>query len=60
MLKAIAKLLEKRACHHEWDIVHNRDYEDQEPKTKWSEGRKAHTRMVLICKKCGKIEIVVI
>lgn len=60
MFKAIAKLLEKRACHHEWDIVHQRDYDDLEPKSKWDTSRKAHTRMVMVCKKCGKIEIIVI
>lgn len=34
MIKAFIKLLEKCACYHEWDIVHQKDYEDQEPTSK--------------------------
>lgn len=56
MWKTFVKILEKRACNHDWEIIHQKDYEDQEPTSKWSEGRKAHTRIVMLCKKCGKIE----
>lgn len=60
MWKAIVKMLEKRACHHDWEVLHKRDYEDQAPTRKWSEGTKAHTRIVLMCKKCGEIKTIIV
>ena len=56
MWKTLVKILEKRACNHDWEIILQKDYEDQAPTSKWDDARKAHTRIVMMCKKCGKIE----
>lgn len=56
MWKTLIKILEKKACNHDWEIIHEKFYEDKAPMTKWGDGRGAHTRMLLVCKKCGKLE----
>lgn len=60
MWKALVKIFERKACNHDWEVIHEKFYEDQVPQTKWGEGRKAHTRILLKCKKCGKLETVII
>jgi hypothetical protein len=56
MWQAIVRMVEKWSCGHDWEIIYSKDYEDKESTSKWSDnGRSAHTRMVLKCKKCGKL-----
>lgn len=55
MWETIIKILQKKACHHDWEIILQKDYEDKE--SSWTkDGRNAHTRIVLMCKKCGKLK----
>lgn len=56
MWEAIVKILQKKACHHDWEIILQKDYEDKPSENKWGESRNAHTRIVLMCKKCGKLK----
>ena len=56
MWEAIVKILQKKACHHDWEIILQKDYEDKPSENKWRESRNAHTRIVLMCKKCGKLK----
>ena len=55
MWKTLIKILEKRACCHEWETLVKKEYSAVEPKPKWNEGRREHTVLVLVCKKCGKV-----
>lgn len=56
MWKTLIKILEKKACCHDWEIILQKDYEDKPSESKWSESRNAHTRIVLMCKKCGEVK----
>ena len=56
MWKTFIKILERRACCHDWEIIHEKEYVDQTPTHKWENCQKAHTRMVLKCNKCGKLQ----
>ena len=44
MWEAIVKILQKKACHHDWEIILQKDYEDKPSENKWGESRNAHTR----------------
>lgn len=57
MWEALVKIFQKKACHHDWEILLKKDYEDKVASSKWAnDSRNAHTRIVLMCKKCGKLK----
>lgn len=57
MWEALVKIFQKKACHHDWEVLLNKDYEDKVAEGRWGEARNAHTRIVLVCKKCGKLKV---
>jgi hypothetical protein len=60
MWEALIKIVEKRSCGHDWEIIYQKEYEDKEATQKWENSRSAHTRMVLKCKKCGKLVTMIV
>jgi hypothetical protein len=52
MWQVIIKIVEKLACRHEWEIIHQVEYEKTD---QW--GRvMPQTRLLMVCKHCGKIK----
>lgn len=60
MWQALVKMVEKWSCGHNWEIIYRKDYDDQKAEGKWEEGRRAHTRLILKCTKCGKLHTIII
>ena len=52
MWQVIIKIVEKLACRHEWEIIHHVEHEKTD---QW--GRvMPQTRLLMVCKHCGKIK----
>ena len=60
MWKALVKIMEKWSCGHDWEKLYERDYDDKEAESRWGDSRRAHTRLILKCTKCGKIKTIII
>lgn len=59
MWEALVQIVKRRGCNHDWEIIHQREY-DAVPPEKWDSGHRAHTRMLLKCKKCGKLQTIIL
>ena len=60
MRQALIKIIEKWSCSHDWEKLYEKHYEDKEAESRWGDSRRAHTRLILKCTKCGKLKTIII